>query len=153
MTFTTRRLCKVQPLCHANVTACDVAGYGCSLPYIFSIKGSNSSIGIIFSSAAPSSLCLTKWLGQGAIGEAWKGVVSLTLEPGVVLDVAAKVGWFEDALDCLLHEAKIYTLLRKREVGGVPIIVGLFNDIDDGVPILVTTYAGEEISDLNDSLW
>jgi hypothetical protein len=100
----------------------------------------------------PSTLCLTQRLGDGAVGRAWKGVFSPGSDPGVVLDVVAKVGRCEDAQQVLIHEAKVYNQLRRHNIKGVPVLIGLFNDVDDDVPILVTTYAGEEINEANDLL-
>jgi hypothetical protein len=100
----------------------------------------------------PSTLCLTQRLGDGAVGQAWKGVFSPGSDPDIVLDIVAKVGKQEDAQQILIQEAQIYDKLQKHNISGVPVLVGLFNDIDDQVPILVTTYAGEEIDNPSDSL-
>jgi hypothetical protein len=100
---------------------------------------------------SPPSLCLTQQLGQGAVGQVWRGVLWPVSEAGIVLDVAAKVGWFEDSRRKLLHEAKIYDLLCQQGVNGVPVLIGLFNDVDDQVPILVTSYAGSRIHTVDDS--
>jgi hypothetical protein len=100
----------------------------------------------------PSTLCLTQQLGDGAVGRVWKGVFESGSEPGIVLDVVAKVGKCEDAQQVLINEAEIYNQLRKHNIDGVPVLIGLFNDVDDQVPILVTTYAGEEIGHVNDLL-
>jgi hypothetical protein len=102
----------------------------------------------------PSFLCLTQRIGEGASGEGWKGVFTTSLESSLVLDVVAKVGWPKDARKHFLKEAEIYDVLRKQDVNGVPLLIGLFDDVDDRVPILVTTYAGQEISSatVDDSL-
>ena len=97
----------------------------------------------------PSFLCLTQRLGKGAVGETWKGVFS---QPGVTLDVAAKVGFSKDSRQHLINEAEIYEVLRQKDINGVPVMIGLFDDSDDQVPILVTTYAGEEICNIDTSL-
>jgi hypothetical protein len=100
----------------------------------------------------PSSLCLTQRLEEGAVGEGWRGTFSPASEPSTALDIVAKVGWRGDARKLLLHEARIYDLLRNHDVNGVPRIIGLFDDIGDQVPILVTTYAGERVHVVGNSL-
>jgi hypothetical protein len=100
----------------------------------------------------PSSLCLTQRLGKGAVGDGWRGTFSLPSKTGIVLDVVAKVGWRGDAGEILLHEACIHDSLRQHNINGVPRVIGLFDDIDDRVPILITTYAGERIHVVDDSL-
>ena len=99
-----------------------------------------------------SEICLTQHLGKGAIGEAWKGVFSLEMGSTIVLDIVAKVGWLRDACKQLLHEVEIYHQLQEHGVNGVPVLIGLFDDLDDVVPILITTYAGERIRLANESL-
>jgi hypothetical protein len=98
------------------------------------------------------SLCLTQKLGTGTIGEAWRGVFSVELESKTVLDVVAKVGWFKDSPEHFRREAKIYDILQKQDLKGVPVLIGLFDDISDRVPILVTTYAGPTISCVDNAL-
>jgi hypothetical protein len=100
----------------------------------------------------PSSLCLTQRLGEGAVGDGWRGTFSFPSEPSSVLDIVAKVGWRDDARNSLVRETCIYHTLKKHNVNGVPGFIGLFDDTDDQVPILVTTYAGEEIRVVDDSL-
>ena len=100
----------------------------------------------------PSTLCLTQQLGDGAVGRAWKGVFSPGSDPDIVLDIVAKVGRWEGTRQILIQEAQIYDKLRKHNVGGVPVLVGLFDDVDDQVPILVTTYGGVEIGNPSASL-
>jgi hypothetical protein len=102
-------------------------------------------------SQTPPPLCLTEQLEQGAVGEGWRGVLGPLSKSGIVLDIVAKVGWFENARERLLHEAEIYDLLHRKGVHGVPVLIGLFDDIDDQVPILVTTYSGSEIHAVDDS--
>jgi hypothetical protein len=98
------------------------------------------------------SLCLTQWLGEGAVGEVWRGVFSPASGSSPVLDVVAKVGWTKDVRNVLINEADIYGLLRKKDIDGVPVFIGLFDDMDNQVPILITTYAGDEICSANASL-
>lgn len=100
----------------------------------------------------PYSLCLTQRLGEGAAGEVWRGVFSPASGSSPVLDVVAKVGWAKDARNSLINEADIYGLLRKKGIDGVPVLIGLFDDVDDQVPILIATYAGDEICNANASL-
>ena len=100
----------------------------------------------------PYSLCLTQRLGEGAVGEVWRGVFSPASESNPVLDVVAKVGWTEDARNTLINEADIYGLLRKNGIDGVPVLIGIFDDMDDQVPVLITTYAGDKIRNANASL-
>ena len=114
---------------------------------------SMESVGLLsIAEDIPSSLCLTQWLGKGAVGDGWKGVFLPVSKPGAVLDIVAKVGRHKDACQLLIEEARIYKLLQKQDVDGVPVVIGLFNDVDDQVPILVTTYAGEQIRRLDESL-
>jgi hypothetical protein len=63
----------------------------------------------------------------------WKGVFSTVSESNIVLDIAAKVGWLENARERFLNEAKICERLRKQDVNGIPVFIGLFDDIDDRV--------------------
>jgi hypothetical protein len=118
--------------------------------------GSNSSmdsVELIGSDLQPPhSLCLTQRLGEGAVGEVWRGVISPASQPSPVLDMVAKVGRTKDACPSLINEADIYRLLRKQGIDGVPLMIGLFDDVDDRVPILITTYAGEKICNLDASL-
>jgi hypothetical protein len=100
----------------------------------------------------PHSLCLTQRLGEGAVGDVWRGVISPASESSPVLDVVAKVGWTKDARNSLINEADIYRLLQKKGVDGVPLLIGLFDDVDDRVPILITTYVGDKIRSVNASL-
>src|SRR5262245_16931695 len=61
----------------------------------------------------PSTLCLTQQLGDGAVGQAWKGVFSPGSDPDIVLDIVAKVGRLEGTRQILIQEAQIYDKLRK----------------------------------------
>jgi len=99
-----------------------------------------------------SEICLTQHLGKGALGETWKGVFSLEMGSTIVLDIVAKVGWLRDARKQLLHEVEIYHQLQEHGVNGVPVLIGLFDDLDDVVPILITTYVGERIRLADESL-
>jgi hypothetical protein len=111
------------------------------------------SVGLTsFTLQPPYSLCLTQRLGEGAVGEVWRGVFSSASGSSPVLDVAAKVGWTKDARNSLINEADICGLLQKQSVDGVPVPIGLFDDVDDQVPIFITTYAGDEICHVNSSL-
>lgn len=90
------------------------------------------------------TLCLIEWLGTGAVGEAWKGVFS-DANSSAVLDVVAKVGRFAHSHKKLVDETKIYERLRRKNVSGVPVALGLFDDPDDEVTILLMTYAGKSV--------
>jgi hypothetical protein len=60
--------------------------------------------------------------------------------------VVAKCALDEAAKDLLTQEAKAYTSLRKRDVrAGIPSLIGLFDDVDDNVHVLVTTDAGNTL--------
>jgi hypothetical protein len=143
------------PSRHYSVSAQSIPRSPPSLTSSVSSSSDSSMESMGLSSIAedpPSNLCLTQQLGDGAVGRAWKGVFSPGSDPSIVLDIVAKVGRFKDTQQALIHEAKIYNQLRMHNIDGVPVLIGLFNDVDDQAPILITTYAGEEISEASDFL-
>jgi hypothetical protein len=67
----------------------------------------------------------------------------------ITLDVVAKTAFSSHRRDSLKHEYSIYHLLASKGVKGIPTVLGLFNDIEDGPSLLVTTNAGLPIPDEN----
>lgn len=98
----------------------------------------------------PFGLCLTSHLGEGSTGDVWKGTLAVPDPSGsIVLNIVAKFSWKLDGRTRLLEEKKILKHLQTQRVEGVPLVIGLYDDRDDGAPVLVTTYAGQRIETLN----
>jgi hypothetical protein len=47
----------------------------------------------------------------------------------------------------LFHEAMVYSSLQNSDILGIPLVIGLFHDIDDELYVLVTTDAGLSLSE------
>lgn len=83
----------------------------------------------------------------------WKGTLSIPDPSGtVIIDITATFAWDEDERRRMADEEQILTHLQAHCVEGVPISIGMYQDEDDNVPVLVTTYPGEQIEVMTDEI-
>jgi hypothetical protein len=101
------------------------------------------------SAAAPSLpplLALTRFLGFGFVGPAYRG--NIITSEGDRLRVIAKIALDVEEKAALRREATVYRELHKLTSlpgSGTPSFVGLYDDVDDGVLVLVTTDVGDSL--------
>jgi hypothetical protein len=97
-------------------------------------------------SSRPAELFLVnkKKLGESKIKSAYRGTLAFPSRQGdsIRWDIVAKTGERE----VLALEKKVYERLARAKVVCVPTCLGLFDDIDDGGSILLTTYCGTSIN-------
>jgi hypothetical protein len=85
-------------------------------------------------------------LGFGFIGPAYRG--NIITSEGDRLRVVAKIALDVEEKAALQEEATVYHELRKvtdLPGSGIPSFVGLYDDVDDGVLVLVTTDVGDAL--------
>jgi hypothetical protein len=94
----------------------------------------------------PPLLALTEYLCGGYIGPAYRG--NIITAKGERLRVVAKIALGEEEKDALRHEAKVYSQIHKLNSvcrGGIPSLVGIYNDSDDKALVLITTDVGKAL--------
>jgi hypothetical protein len=95
-------------------------------------------------------LVLTEPTEQGARGFAYRGFIPYSDDQGrkkhvrVVAKLVAATG---DDQMALFHEASVYRSLQNSNILGIPLVIGLFHDIDDDLYTLVTTDTGLSLSE------
>ena len=62
--------------------------------------------------------------------------------------VVAKLVATGDDQKALFHEARVYDSLQDSNILGIPLIIGLFHDIDDDLYVLVVTDVGLSLSEV-----
>jgi hypothetical protein len=113
----------------------------------FARRCSNKYLGV---STQSSLLVLTEPTEQGARGFAYRGFIPYSDDQGrkrhvrVVAKLVAATG---DDQMALFHEARVYSSLQNSNILGIPLVIGLFHDIDDDLYILVTADAGLSLSE------
>lgn len=101
-------------------------------------------------SAQSPLLVLTEPTEQGARGFAYRGFIPYSDDQGCkrhVRVVAKLVAATGDDQMALFHEAMVYSSLQNSNILGIPLVIGLFHDIDDELYVLVTTDAGLSLSE------
>ena len=112
--------------------------------------GRSSSKDLRGVSAQSPLLVLTEPTEQGARGFSYRGFIPFMDRQGskchvrVVAKLVAATG---DDQIALFHEARVYSSLHNSNILGIPLVIGLFHDIDDDLYILVTTDAGLSLSE------
>lgn len=101
-------------------------------------------------SAQSPLLVLTEPTEKGARGFSYRGFIPYSDDQGrkkhvrVVAKLVAATG---DDQMALFHEARVYSSLQNSNILGIPLVIGLFHDIDDDLYILVTTDVGLSLSE------
>jgi hypothetical protein len=94
-------------------------------------------------------LVLTESTEQGARGFTYRGFIPYTDDQGRKrhVRIVAKLAVTDDDQKALFHEARVYDSLENSNILGIPLIIGLFHDIDDDLYVLVTTDVGLSLSE------
>jgi hypothetical protein len=80
------------------------------------------------------------------VGPTYRG--NITTNDCKRLRIVAKIALHEEQKEALRHEATVYSVLRNGKhfpAGGIPNMVGLYDDLDDEALVLVTTDVGDSL--------
>jgi hypothetical protein len=96
----------------------------------------------------PALVALTEEIGSGFVGPTYRGFAIFADGCGQewCIRVVAKTAFTSDAKEALKHEAAVYESFREAKVNGVPTLLGLFDDLDDSIHVLVTTDVGQSLN-------
>ncbi|KAJ6606932.1 hypothetical protein B0H10DRAFT_577049 [Mycena sp. CBHHK59/15] len=90
------------------------------------------------------TLVLTSEAGEGAVGIVHGATIEVMTEEGELLtqDVVVKLAFSSEQQAALQHEYSIYYHLAAADVKGIPVVLGLFEDVESSVTALVMTHCG-----------
>jgi len=89
-------------------------------------------------------LILTSDIAQGATGIIHGATLQVQISDSTYLtgDVVIKLALCIEQKACLRNEYSIYQHLASKHVNGLPTVLGIFDDLEEGPSILIMTHAG-----------
>jgi len=86
-------------------------------------------------------LILTSEITEGATGIV-HGATLKTERTLVPYDVVVKLSVLDEQKDRLYNKHAIYETLKSKGIKGIPTVLGIFDDIEEGASMLLMTHAG-----------